>query len=471
MATVAIKEITELPGPKRWPLVGNVLQIKAHRVHLDFEAWAKQYGKTFRVYFGSRPVLVIAGHKEVSAVLRDRPDGFRRPSITERVAREMGGSIGLFQAEGSEWRNQRRMVMAGFAPGPIKAYLPNLKKVAVRLHLRWRAASLNGQSIDLANDLKRYTVDIIAGLAFGTDVNTLESGEDVIQQHLDKVLPAVARRSLALIPYWRYFKLPQDRQLDRSISYLREAIQHLISNARGTLAQDPELREKPQNLLQAMLVAADIPDSGVDDNAVAGNVSTMLLAGEDTTANTIAWVLYLLHQNQTSLARAIADVHSVGTSYEYLELQQIDAMLYIDACIQEAMRLKPVGPFMPLEATKEVIVADVRVPKGAIVWCLFRHDTVAQEFFPDPTAFKPERWLQADSEKTIDKKISMPFGSGPRTCPGRYLALMEIKIALAMVLSQFTIESVGTADGVEPQENMGFVMSPLGLKLKLKPRH
>jgi cytochrome P450 len=469
MTATSIKEITELPGPKRWPLVGNVLQIKSHRVHLDFEAWAKQYGKTFRVYFGSRPVLVIAGHKELAAVLRDRPDGFRRPSISERVAREMGGNIGVFQAEGIEWRNQRRMVMAGFAPGPIKAYLPTLKKVAARLQKRWRAAALNGQAIDLSSDLKRYTVDIIAGLAFGTDVNTLESGEDVIQQHLDNVLPAIARRSLSLIPYWRYFKLPQDRKLDRSVRYLRDAIQNLIANARGTLAQNPELREKPQNLLQAMLVAADTPDSGVDDNAVAGNVSTMLLAGEDTTANTICWVLYLLHQNPSTLARAIDDVRAVGASYEQLELPQIDSMLYIDACIQEAMRLKPVGPYMPLEATKEVVVAHVRVPKGSIVWCLFRHDTVAEAFFPDPNAFKPERWLQADTEKSIDKKVSMPFGSGPRTCPGRYLALMEIKMALAMVLGQFTIESVGTADGGEAQELMGFVMSPLGLTLKLKP--
>jgi cytochrome P450 len=467
MTSVALKEIASLPGPKRWPLVGNVLQIKAQRVHLDFEAWARLYGNTFRVYFGSRPVLVIAGHKDVAAVLRDRPDGFRRPAISERVAREMGGNIGVFQAEGSEWRNQRRMVMAGFAPGPIKAYLPTLKKVAVRLHKRWEKAAQNGEAIDLSSDLKRYTVDIIAGLAFGTEVNTLESGEDVIQQHLDNVLPAVARRSLSLIPYWRYFKLPQDRRLDRSVEYLRVAIQQLIANARTTLKENPALKDKPQNLLQAMLVAADTPDSGVDDNAVAGNVSTMLLAGEDTTANTIAWVLYLLKQNPQTLARAIEEVGRLAPHYTELELPQIDSMVYMDACIQEAMRLKPVGPYMPLEATKEVAVAGVRVPKGTIVWSLFRHDTVNEEFFPEPTSFKPERWLAADADKSMDKKVSMPFGSGPRTCPGRYLALMEIKMALAMVLGSFDISSVGPSGGGEAQELMGFVMSPVGLVLQL----
>jgi cytochrome P450 len=470
MAIELLREITSLPGPRRWPLVGNVLQIKQHRVHLDFEAWARLYGKKFRVYFGPRPVLVIADHKDVAALLRDRPDSFRRPAVSERVAREMGGNIGVFQAEGSEWRNQRRMVMAGFAPGPIKAYLPTLKKVALRLHKRWEIAARNGEAIDLSSDLKRYTVDIIAGLAFGTEVNTLESGEDVIQQHLDNVLPAVARRSLSLFPYWRYFKLPQDRKLDRSIEYLRVSIQQLIENARKTLKENPELLQKPQNLLQSMLVAADTPNSGVDDNAVAGNVTTMLLAGEDTTANTIAWVLYLLKQNPSTLARAIDEVRQLASKYLDLELPQIDSMTYIDACIQEAMRLKPVGPFMPLEATKDVVVADVRVPQGTIVWCLFRHDTVNEEFFPEPLAFKPERWLDVDEDKPTHKKVAMPFGSGPRTCPGRYLALLEIKIALAMVLGSFDIESVGTPDGGEAQELMAFVMSPVGLSLKVALR-
>jgi cytochrome P450 len=471
MTTELLKEISALPGPRPWPFVGNVFQIKPHRIHLDFEAWAQRYGTTFCVYFGRRPILVIAGHKEVAGVLRDRPDGFRRPSISANVAKEMGGNIGLFQAEGLEWRNQRRMVMAGFAPGPIKAYLPALTKVANRLHKRWIIAAESGMKIDLSADLKRYTVDIIAGLAFGTEVNTLESGDDVIQQHLDVVLPAVARRSLALFPYWRFFKLPQDRKLDRSVAALRISIADLIAAARDRLQQNPTRKDKPQNLLEAILVAADTPESGVTDLGVAGNVSTMLLAGEDTTANTIAWVLYLLHQNPNCLQHATQEVLTNAPNYLVLDLSQIDQLVYLDACIQEAMRLKPVGPYIPLEATKEASVAGVRVPSGSLVWCMFRHDTISDQYFDKATAFKPERWLGTEGQQEIDKKVSMPFGSGPRTCPGRYLALLEIKIAVAMVLGQFTIEGVDTPNGGEAQELMGFVMSPVGLSLRLKNRH
>jgi cytochrome P450 len=442
--------------------VGNVLSLKPLRIHQDMEALARRYGKVFRVFFGRRAILVIADHQQVAAVLRDRPDRFRRPSMSAAVSREMGGTPGVFLAEGTEWRNQRRMVMAGFAPGPIRAYFPSLVKVANRLQKRWQLAVDQGASITLDNDLKRYTVDIIAGLAFGTEVNTLESGDDVIQQYLDDILPAIARRSLALIPYWRYFKLPRDRRLDHSVKSMQAAVDDLILKARARLDAEPERRAKPGNLLEAMIVAADSPESGVNDAAVAGNVSTMLLAGEDTTANTISWMIYLLKANPDTLAKATEEVRRLAPDCASFTIEQMDSLVYMDACIAEAMRLKPVAPFMPLEATRDTEVAGVHVPRGTIVWNVFRHDTVDEKHFPEPMRFNPDRGPNQNT------KLSMPFGSGPRTCPGRYLAILEIKIAMAMLLGSFQIKSVDTPDGREAQELMAFVMSPIGLKMQLE---
>jgi cytochrome P450 len=459
--TTLLLEIKDLPGPKAWPLVGNVLSLSPLRIHQDMENLALRHGKVFRVFFGRRAVLVLADHQQVAAVLRDRPERFRRPSRTAAVSREMGGTPGLFVAEGAQWRNQRRMVMAGFAPGPIRAYFPSLVKVAKRLEKRWRTAAQSGTSISLDTDLKRYTVDVIAGLAFGTEVNTIESGDDVIQQYLDDILPAIARRSLALIPYWRYFKLPRDHRLDHSVKSMRNAVNDLILQARARLTADPERRIKPSNLLEAMLVAADTKESGVNDDDVAGNVSTMLLAGEDTTANTISWMIYLLHQNPATLAKARAEVRSQAPDCAAFTIEQMDSLTYMDACISETMRLKPVAPFMPLEATKDTEVAGVRVPAGTIVWNTLRHDTVDEKLFPNPTQFDPDRWPNQHS------KVSTPFGSGPRTCPGRYLAILEIKIAMAMLLGSFDIQAVNTPDGQEARELMAFVMSPIGLSMRL----
>jgi len=89
---------------------------------------------------------------------------------------------------------------------------------------------------------------------------------------------------------------------------VKRAIDDFISQARARLAADPARRERPPNLLESMLVAADAADSGLGDDDVAGNVLTMLLAGEDTTANTIAWMLYLMTRHPHTLERARREV-------------------------------------------------------------------------------------------------------------------------------------------------------------------
>ncbi|WP_432380031.1 cytochrome P450 [Duganella sp. P38] len=466
-ATNELRHMNALPGPRPWPLAGNLPQLRPLRVHQQVEAWARQYGPLFRMTFGRTPLLVVADHELVSAVLRDRPDGFRRPSVTARVSDEMGGRPGVFNAEGAAWRDQRRMVMAALAPHAVKAYFPSLVSVALRLRARWQGAARDGVAIDLAEDLKRYSVDIIAGLAFGTEVNTIDGGEDVIQRHLDVVLPAVARRSLALFPYWRYVRLPQDRRLDVSLRAIDRAVDELIATARARLAAQPERRARPANLLEAMICAADEGGSGVDDVAVAGNVTTMLLAGEDTTSNTLAWMLYLLQRNPAAMREAQQEVMRIAPDARAFTIEQMDALDYLEACAQEAMRLKPVAPFLPLEALRDSVVGDVRVPKGGLIWCVMRNHSVSESHVPQAAAFQPERWLRRDAG-AIDKHLSMPFGAGVRTCPGRYLALLEIKIASAMLLSSFRIESIDTVDGREAEERMAFTMSPIGLRMRLQ---
>jgi cytochrome P450 len=406
-------------------------------------------------------VLVVADHQLVTAVLRDRPDGFRRPALTEQIAKEMKGRPGVFLEEGAVWREQRRMVMAALAPHAVKAYFPALVAVAQRLRRRWQTAAESGTPIDLADDLKRYSVDIVAGLAFGTEVNTIDGGEDVLQRHMDAILPAVSKRSLSLFPYWRYVKLPADRQLDRSIAALNTAIDGLIADARTRLALDPSRRQRPANLLEAMICAAEEGGRGVDEDAVAGNVTTMLLAGEDTTSHTLAWMLYLLQQNPAALQAARAEVLRVAPDPAAFTIEQMDALDYIDACAQEAMRLKPVAPYIPLEALRDTVVGDVTVPAGGLVWLVMRHDSVSDDHVVRAAQFDPAR--------PVNKHVSMPFGAGVRTCPGRYLALLEIKIATAMLLSSFDIAAIDTADGAEPEELSGFTMSPVGLRMRLHP--
>jgi cytochrome P450 len=458
MTQAQLRRIGDLPGPRGLPVVGNLLQIDRDRLHVTAETWSRTYGDYFRFRIGPRWIFAVANPETIAAMLRDRPDGFHRSQRLSVIAADFGFN-GVFSANGDAWRRQRPMVMAGFDPGHIKTYFPALVKVTGRFAGRWRGAAAAGEAIDLQGDLMRYTVDVTAGLAFGADINTLESDKDVIQKHLDKVLPALFRRLFSPFPPW--FRWPRDRSLPGHLQALQHAVQDFIAQARARIAAEPALREHPTNLIEAMIAARDNPASGLDDGDVAGNVLTMLLAGEDTTANTLAWMIYLLHRHPEALARAREEVG--GRRIEKYE--QATALPFVEACINETMRLKPVAPILMLQSTRDTVVADIEVPARTLLMCLMRAGATDERRFPDAQSFDPARWLSGPSASS-PKRVAMPFGAGPRLCPGRYLALLEMKMVMAMLLAEFDIGSV-TGDA---REQLAFTMAPVGLKLKLRAR-
>jgi cytochrome P450 len=463
-----VRRIADLPGPRGWPLVGSLFQLRRDVIHQDVERWCERYGSLFRFRIGPRELVVLSDHALIAEVLRDRPDGWRRTQKLQQISREMGLKPGLFGAEGDAWRAQRRMVMSGLDPGRVRAYFPQLQRVTHRLQRRWQRAADERRALNLQAELMRYTVDTVAGLAFGRDINTLESNGDIIQQHLDRLFPALFRRLMAPMPYWRWFKLPADRALDRSVLEIKRAIAEFIAEARQRLQTDPARREHPPNLLEAMIVAAEEGRTGIGDDQVSANVLTMLLAGEDTTANTLAWLLHLLHRHPDAMARACDEALRVAGGSEPLTPELLSRLDYIEACLHETMRLKPVGPFTVFEALRDTQVGDLFVPAGTMLWCAMRHDAMNAQHFAEPLAFRPERWLADDASH--GKRVATPFGGGPRMCPGRYLALTEMKMLLAMLLSRFEIESVTAPGGGEAQERMAFTMVPVGLTMRLRAR-
>jgi len=470
-APARVREISELPAPPGLPLLGNLLQVDRARIHQQVERWVEEYGPYFRFQLGNRRILAIADHTAMGALLRDRPDGFRRTKKLAEVSAEIGSAVGVFGAEGEAWKRQRRMVMAGFDPRHLRAYFPSLVAVSERLAGRWGRAADAGAAIDLQADLMRYTVDTVAGLAFGAEVNTLESDADVIQQHLDKIFPAVFRRMFAAVPTWRWWKSAADRELDRSVAAVAAAIQGFIAAARKRL-EDPARRAAPKNLLEAMIVAADDPQSGITPSEVHGNVLTMLLAGEDTTANSLAWSIWLLFEHPDCLARARAEIDERVGDPSAWTIDAFAGLEYVEACVNEAMRLRPVAPFLMLQALRETTVAGIRIPADTLIWGVMRSDSLREDYFANPSTFRPERWLgdEVAHGAASANRIAMPFGAGPRVCPGRHLAMLEIKMALAVLLGRFDIDDVATRSGGEPLEELSFTMSPEPLTLRLRRR-
>jgi cytochrome P450 len=465
-ATIALKD---LPGPRGIPILGNAAQLRPEQMHRQLEDWSQLHGKRYRIRLGRRALLVCADPDDIAAVLKDRPNGFRRSSRLEMVGRELQ-MAGVFGANGEDWRRQRAFVMHAFNPAHVKSYFPSLQTVASRLLKRWADLAAEPASFALEPELMRYTVDVTAGLAFGTDINTIESGGSVIQGHLGNIFRMLQKRLFAPFPYWHWLKRAEDRALDDSVKAVNQAVQEFVDLAHARMERDPALFRHPTNLLEAMIAAQNENASSVSELELKGNVLTMLLAGEDTTAHTLGWLIYQLSRHPDVFRRMRDEVDMIiGKDALPVRHEQLSSMAFMEACINESMRLRPVAPLIGAEAINDTTVADVTVPRGTVILMLTRAAAMEDRNFTDAAAFRPDRWLMPASEGN-NKKVSIPFGAGPRLCPGRFLAIEEMKMALSMLAKNFDIESVDTPDGQPPRERLTFTMAPAGLRLKLRAR-
>ena len=468
--TPSFRSLNDLPGPRGIPLFGNALQLKVGQQHRQLEGWSALYGDCFKVSIGPRTILVCSNPDDISGVLKHRPNGFSRGARLEMVARELN-IAGVFSSNGEDWRRQRMLVMSAFNPLHVKSYFPTLRTVTERFLMRWKKYAEQAQSFDLEPDLMRFTVDVTAGLAFGTDVNTIESDDGiVIQKHLEDVFRMLQKRLFSAFPYWHWIKFAEDRKLDRDVKAVGKEVQEFIESARERMEKDPALFERPRNLLEAMIAAQDGGKAALSEAELAGNVVTMLLAGEDTTAHTLAWLFHLLYHHPDALARVVADVdRTLGDDVLPVRHEQLGELDFVEACIQEAMRLRPVAPIIVAEANQDTSVADIAVPKGTLVMLLPRVGSMDNRNFANASEFIPDRWLGAASEAN-HRKVSIPFGAGPRMCPGRYLALDEMKMVISMLVKNFHLDEIRTPDGREVQEQLAFTLAPVGLQISVRRR-
>ena len=465
----AVRRREDLPGPDGWPVVGSALQMSEDKLHQDLENWAREYGTVYRYDAGPYAVTVTAEPEMMADAFQQRPETFHKLDGLQKVFDELG-ILGVFAEEGEPWRRQRRLVMGALNPRRLRDFFPTLRQVTERLLERWERAAEQGRTIEVQSDMMRFTIDVTTQLAFAEETNTIGEETNFLIDNLDPVFPKLMSRLTALVPYWRILKLPSDRRVERGLNEVRDWLSDVIERTRAELEEDPERADNPRNFLEAMLAECDADGEPYDEDVIFGNAMTMLLAGEDTTANTLSWAVHLLldaPEAESSLRDAIDEV--LDESSVPASMSVAGGLEAVEAVANESMRLKPVAPFTLMTATEDTVIGDLAVEEGTTVACLTRVPGLDPDHVEDPERFDPSRW---DDPKMVAKMqrsgTFMPFGSGPRMCPGRSLALLEIRMVLATLYRNFEVERVGESADVE--EMMGFTMTPKGLRVKLHKR-
>src|SRR5208283_933443 len=359
----ATRSMDDLPGPKPLPLIGNLHQLDSSKAHLILEEWAARYGSIYQFWMGRRRIVATTEPALIEEVLRARPETFRRPENQDRIFSELGIK-GVFNAEGEVWRRQRKLSVAALAQRNLHRLFPNIQTVARRLKTRWERSASAGETLDVAEELERFTVDVTMLLVFGHDANTVEQGDDVIQSELEVILPGISRRFFAFIPTWRYVQTPSDRRLKRALVNVRAWLGGLVAEARTRLKTEPERAQKSSNFVEAMVTTRDENGRPFSDDVIMSNLLTMLVAGEDTTAFTLAWAIHQLCDSPqwASEIRREAD-EIVGATIVAGSHDVAGRLVCAGAVASETMRLRPVGPISFADANVDTSLGDYVIPK------------------------------------------------------------------------------------------------------------
>ncbi len=447
--------IKDLPQPKGHVITGHLAEFKKDQKHQILEEWSNDHDDLYRIRLVTKKIIVSARPLINDFILKNRPNKFRRFSKIREVMNEMG-ITGVFTAEGEQWKQHRKLSVEALNHKNTKSYFPIIKSTTKRLinHINEKQVS----TFDIQSIIMKYTIDITTQIAFGYDGNTLENPNDPLQKHLEKVFPTINARIAAPLPIWKIVKTSKVKEFEKSLEYIKTIIHKYIDEAKA------EITSKPKNFLEALLL--ENQKENLTDGEIFGNVFTMLLAGEDTTSNSISWAIYFLAINPKIVERARKEIKIICPNGVVESIEQLNHLPYIEGIALETLRLKPVSPTLIMEALENSQVGDLRFNMGDIVLLQNKVAQTKEEYFSNAEDFKPERWLKESKCPFHSPQQIRVFGGGPRFCPGKALAIDEIKTSLVSFISNFDVTLAVPQE--EITEKAAFAMQPQNLKVKIK---
>jgi cytochrome P450 len=420
-----VPTIPAIPGI---PLLGNLIAFRKDRLALHDEAAA--IGPVVRFQIAHIPIYSISDADLAHEILVDKAASFAKSAGLQFLEPVLGE--GLLSAEGDVHKRHRKLLAPAFAPKRLAGYADVMVEETVRTVSTWRA----GKQVDLAHEIMEMTLAIAGRTLFGAEVR---GDAAAVGRGLEMAMHSTIEAMGSPLQLGYAWPLPRHLRMRRAVKLLDDVVYRLIADGRraGTDRGD---------VLSVLLAASD-EAGGLTDQQVRDEVMTLLLAGHETTANTLAWTWYELGRNPAILARLVAEVdQTVGT--RPVTADDLPSMPLNLAVLEEAMRLHPPAYQTGREAKEAVDIGGHQFPAGSILAINIRGIHRRADYFPAPLAFRPERMF-ADAKKARPRHHYLPFGAGPRVCIGSHFALLEAQLCLATMVQRATVHPLVTH--VEPE--------------------
>ncbi|GMS94913.1 hypothetical protein PENTCL1PPCAC_17088, partial [Pristionchus entomophagus] len=437
-----------ITGPQGSFLLGNLTDTwfaKIPRVHV-LRKWTKKFGKVYGFREGQRQILVVSDLEMTSEILMKKFDHFqtRMPFPLHRDSDSPKTPI--VDATGARWKRLRTLGSFGFTNANLKQVRETVEDSALRVIEHLEENRGKGE-INIHTVFQEFTLDIIFKVALGKkdaemfNNSYLDLLKDVFNSRINNYMQSFG----AALPF---INSPFVATLDFLGERANLSFVVILNDLEKTVAarkeeRDAGIESKSIDFIDIYLDAeVDGSMSGIEGSRkmlldeVVSQSMIMLLAGFDTTSNSLAYSAHFLANHLEVQEKAREEINRVcpGNSIEYDALANLE---YTHAVIRETLRHYPLASFVVgRECVKATEVCGMKFEEGDMVmtdtWTMHMDKTVWGE---DAEEFRPERWL----DPTFPRHAFQSFGEGPRMCIGLRLAIMEEKIMLAHLLKNFRI--------------------------------
>ncbi|KAK9720262.1 hypothetical protein K7432_004249 [Basidiobolus ranarum] len=510
-----------IPSPKGNPIFGHIFMLRYDQLVRDLENWAWTYGTVYRLNLFTKPCLVISDVQMCHEILKARPDGFSRGSGLSKVAKEFNID-GIFTHEGAEWKHSRYWIATAFSPAKVREFKKCVWHHSKMLQVKLSTISekqkvlLDQQHIDtstaidvkfpikyqyddedltdaIMKEIQSTVLSIVCDVSFSWgDDNFLSA--DVLER--SKVfLARIFERAFSTFPIWKFYKNEKDRIAESMKDEFDHRLQSLIETGYNSEGKDSQ---ESRTLLDTLMRSTLEPDGEADDllekrrrthrlthSQMKANLLTVVMAGYETTSNVVSWILYELAKSPKYQQRIRAEVKQAFGNINQLDIDQDSEILekvlnsssshlpFINAVVQETLRLHSVAPIIQLSAIKDQEIQGVEIKNGTEIFLLARTATIRSWPASSPFKFNPEQWLgengETEGEIKIMNQLGLSFGFGPRVCPGRHLAETELIVLTALITSNFQLSLIDTPPTSEPpMEKVIFTAYPANLHIRIE---
>ncbi|HEV2853741.1 MAG TPA: cytochrome P450 [Thermoanaerobaculia bacterium] len=425
---VSSRSTLRVPGPQGYPVVGALPKVMKDPLQF-LSRMVREYGDVVHLGgFGAQQFYFVSHPRDIEHVWKTHSRNYVRGS-NFRMLKPLGGN-GLFLNEGEPWKTQRRLLQPAFHVPRLMGMVNTINASTAAMLERWRRGIVPGDPFDLEHEMMDLLIEVSVKTLFGTEV----AGDGAtVHEAITTAFSILHRKVLVPVPSPWWVPFPANVRFLRAVARLDEVVYRIIEERRKSGVEGDDV-------LSTLLSVRDEDGNPMPDQQIRDEVVTMLVAGHESTGTSLSWTLYLLSRYPSVVRQVeeeLADVLGGRTP----EFQDLPKLKYLSMVLKEGLRLYP--PFWMLTRTplEDDEISGHRIPAGSILMFSSYVTHRRPDFWPNPEAFDPERFLPEESEGRPPFAY-FPLGGGPRVCIGGRLAEMQSLLVLASVLQRYSLHAV-----------------------------